>query len=73
MISVLSFNLQESILDATDDGSSPLSVAPPTSVPCLRVSRPSVTSIDSENLTLACADEDFARLAKARYVCMCNM
>jgi hypothetical protein len=44
------------------------SPASPTSVPFLRLSRPSQTSAeDSETLTLASADADFARLAKARY------
>ena len=48
------------------DGAS--SNSAPLSVPSLRLSRPSQTSETSESLTLASADEDFARLAKARYV-----
>ena len=58
------------MLDVTDGVSSPASEAPLTSVPFVRLSRPSQTSVESETLALASADEDFARLAKARYAPM---
>lgn len=54
----------------TDGASSPSSVASPTTVPFLRLSRPSQTSGDSEILAFASTDADFARLAKARCVYM---
>ena len=62
----LLISFQEKVLDVADGVSSPSSVASPTSVPYLRISRPSMTSEDSETLALASADADFARLAKAR-------
>lgn len=60
-------------MDLTD-----VSPESPSSIPSLRVVRPSMTSADSQTLTLASADEDFARMAKARLVqskinCNCEL
>ena len=55
------------VLDIADDVSSPSEATPITTyIPSFRVLRPSQTSEESESLTLASADEDFTRLAKAR-------
>ena len=37
-----------------------------TAVPKLRVTRPSLTSAESDSLVVASSDDDFNRLAKAR-------
>ncbi len=57
------------MLEVADDTASPSEATPITThVPSFRVLRPSQTSVESECLTIASADEDFTRLAKARWV-----
>ena len=56
-------------MEVADDTASPSEATPITTyIPSLRVMRPSQTSEESESITLASADEDFTRLAKARSV-----
>ena len=55
MIHSLHFCHQEELIELTD-----------SSKPDIRVTRPSLASVDSDSLAAASTDEDFTRLAKAR-------
>jgi hypothetical protein len=46
--------------------SSPDGAVAEAAVPKLRVTRPSLTSAESDSLVVASSDDDFNRLAKAR-------